>query len=80
MHVAVDGRVVFIDGDTATRIDVRTRTEDDTLVGILCIDLHPLPSSGVVTTGHTPAGTQFEEVNPRCSFLEPFLFADYPTC
>ena len=62
MHVGVYGRIVLVDGDTAARGTVLA--DYHTTVGILGIDLHPLPGGEVVTTGKTPAGTDLQEVDP----------------
>ena len=82
VYVGIHGRVVLVDGDTVAGVVASTCAEHDTAVGILGVDLHPLPGGAVVTTRQTPAGAELQEVDPfqGVDVLEPGLLADHPTC
>ena len=81
MHVLVDGRVVLVDGDAVLGVVLCADAEHGTAVGVLCVDLHPLPCGEVVTTGETPAGANLQEVDElQClDVLPPRFLADHPT-
>ena len=78
VHVGVDGRVVLVDRHAVSCGDVGACADDDAAVLVLCIDLHPLPGSGIVTSCQTERGTELQEVDPLDVLLEPWLFTDDP--
>ena len=79
MHIAVDGRVVLVDGDAVGRIIARSFPEHHTLVGILRIHLHPLPRCCVVAAGQSERRAELQEVHPLHVVLEPRFFRHHPT-
>ena len=79
MHFAIDGRIILINGDAVARVLVGTFAEDHTAVGVLSIDLHPLPCSSIVAARETERCTDLKEVDPGECFLEPVFLRHCPT-
>ena len=79
MYIAVHSRVVLVDGDAVARLIAESFTEHGAAVGILGVDLHPLPGGGVVAAGQTEGGAELEEVHELHLLLEPVLFRYHPT-
>ena len=78
MDVAVHGRVVLVDGDAVKRLLAGACAEGGAAVGILRIDLHPLPGRRIVTTGQAERSTELQVIDAG-TVGQPGLLGEYPT-